>query len=62
MAFGGVSVGFQWVLALRLKPTETPPNAIKTQVIQTTGQVRRFFFFPYFELFCTIVILPYKLS
>jgi len=44
MAFGGVSVGFQWVLALRLKPTETPPNAIKTQVIQTTGQVRRFFF------------------
>ena len=35
----------------------TPPNAIKTQVIQTTEQINQFCYFsPYFELFCMIVI------
>ena len=42
---------------------ETPPNAIETQVIHRRGQVGGFYqiSFPYFELFCTIVIFPYKL-
>ena len=33
--------------------SETPPNAIKTQVIQTTEQVNRFYYF--FPLFWTIL-------
>ena len=55
MPFGGVSIGFQWVLAERntekLNPTEISP----------TGKSILFIFFSYFELFCMIVIFPYKL-
>ena len=51
-----------------VKPTEPteillkPLKRHKNQGIQITGQVSRVCYFSsYFELLCTIVILPYKL-
>ena len=39
--------------------SETSSNAIKTQVIHNTASKSiLLYFFPYFELFCTIVIFP----
>ena len=42
--------------------SETPPNAIKHMLLIQQEKVSRCYYFsPYFELFCTIVIFPYKL-